>query len=108
MSRSTNNALREPSRKSTCHSADASLVRVAEVMSTDLVSYEEETPFATLMDFFSRDARPLVVIVREGRPTGLVSTASLAALSEPLTTTSLSAARPYSANSEYLLVTEDG
>lgn len=84
--------------------ADVSLARVVEVMSTEPASYEENTPFATLLDFFSHDARSAVVIVRDGRPTGLVSTAGLASLSEPLTTASFAPAGPYSAGSEYLPV----
>ncbi|HUT77766.1 MAG TPA: diguanylate cyclase [Polyangia bacterium] len=86
--------------------SDASLARVAEVMSSEPARYEEDTPFATLVDFFSRDARSLVVIVRGGRPTGVVTTASLALLSEPLSTASFAPAGRYCAGSEYLLVAD--
>jgi len=43
--------------------SDASLARVAEVMATEPASFEEDTPFAALLDFFGRDARSAVVIV---------------------------------------------
>jgi two-component system cell cycle response regulator len=84
----------------------ASSPSIAEVMSTEVVSYDEQTPLAMLIDFFTRDARSLVVITHDGRPTGLVSTASLASLSEPLTSASFAPDRCHSSTSDYLLVTD--
>ena len=80
--------------------------RVRDVLSLDPPRYDEETTFAALMDFFTRDSRSLIVITHQDRPTGVVTRASLAALSEPLTSDSFAASRPYSGTSDYLLVAE--
>lgn len=80
--------------------------RVRDVLSLDPPRYDEETTFAALMDFFTRDSRSLIVITNQDRPTGVVTRASLAALSEPLTSDSFAPSRPYTAASDYLLVAE--
>ena len=80
--------------------------RVSDAQSLDPPRYDEETTFAALMEFFTRDSRSLIVITHEDRPTGVVTRASLAALSEPLTIDSFAAGRPYSRTSDYLLVPE--
>jgi diguanylate cyclase (GGDEF)-like protein len=80
--------------------------RVRDVLSLDPPRYDEETTFAALMEFFTRDSRSLIVITHQDRPTGVVTRASLAALSEPLTSDSFAASRPYSGTSDYLLVAE--
>ena len=77
---------------------------LAEVMTTEVGSYEEETRFSELMEFFKLASSPLVVVVRNGWPTGLVSLKSLAAMSEPLNTESFAPAGPCSGTSQYLLV----
>ncbi len=80
--------------------------KVRDVLSLDPPRYDEETTFAALMEFFTRDSRSLVVITHQDRPTGMVTRASLAALSEPLTADSFAPRRPYSRTSDYLLVAE--
>jgi CBS domain-containing protein len=80
--------------------------RVRDVLSLDPPRYDEETTFAALMEFFTRDSRSLIVITHQDRPTGVVTRSSLAALSEPLTIDSFAAVRPYSHTSDYLLVAE--
>ena len=80
--------------------------RVSDAQTLDPPRYDEETTFAALMEFFTRDSRSLIVITHGDRPTGVVTRASLAALSEPLTIDSFAAGRPYSRTSDYLLVPE--
>jgi predicted transcriptional regulator len=62
------------------------MLRVGEVMTTDVPHEDETAKFAALREFFTRDSRPVIVIVRAGRPTGLVTPDNLAALSTPLST----------------------
>jgi hypothetical protein len=67
----------------------------------------EFTSFTALVDFFAADPGSLLVIVDGGRPTGLVTRDNLAALSEPLTTTSFSPASAVPPHgSRFLLVSE--
>ncbi len=61
-------------------------LRVGDVMTSDVPQQEETAKFAALREFFTRDSRPVIVIVRNGRPTGLVTPDNLAALSTPLST----------------------
>jgi diguanylate cyclase (GGDEF)-like protein len=77
---------------------------VAELTSGDVASYEEETRFSELMEFFKHASSHLVVVVRDGWPTGLVTLKSLAAMSEPLHRDSFAPAEPDSTPSQYLLV----
>lgn len=87
-------------------SAEASCARVAEVMSTDVPKYDEETPLADLIRSFTHGTHSTVAVTAGGRPTGTVSTAALAALSEPLTTATFAPAGRYSPASDYLLVAD--
>ena len=79
---------------------------LADVITTEAASYEEETPFSELMEFFKRASSPLVVVVRNGWPTGLVTLKSLAAMSEPLDSESFAPLGPDRGTSEYLLVND--
>jgi len=79
-------------------------LRICDVMTTDVPSYDDDTSFATLKDFFTRDSRPLVVIVCDGSPVGLVRPDNLASLSQPITPDTFASAVPYSGSSRYLLV----
>ncbi len=78
-------------------------LRVGEVMTTDVPQEDETARFAALREFFTRDSRPVIVIVRAGRPTGLVTPDNLAALSTPLSTETFAAAECL-AGSQGLLV----
>jgi two-component system cell cycle response regulator len=50
---------------------------VSEIMQTNVVSYEEETPMQAIFDFLCRVTIRRVVIVHEGLPTGVISRGSL-------------------------------
>jgi diguanylate cyclase (GGDEF)-like protein len=78
---------------------------VSEVMSTDASSYEEQTEFSTLMEFFAAAEGSLAVIVSEEKPTGFVTPAALASLSEPLQKNTFAPGLPLR-TTEYLLVPE--
>jgi two-component system, cell cycle response regulator len=50
---------------------------VADIMQSNVVSYAEDTPMQAIFDFLCRVTIRRVVIVRDGRPTGVISRASL-------------------------------
>ena len=78
---------------------------VSEVMSTDATTYDEQTEFATLMEFFAVAEGTLAVIVSDEKPTGFVTPAALASLSEPLQKNTFAPGLPLR-TTEYLLVPE--
>lgn len=78
---------------------------VSEVMSTEVTSYDEQTEFATLMEFFAVEEGSLAAIVSEEKPTGFVTPAALASLSDPLYKNSFAPDSPLR-TTEYLLVPE--
>ena len=77
----------------------------SEVMSTDVTSYDEQAEFATLMEFFANAEGSLAAIVCDDRPTGFVTPAALASLSEPLQKNTFAPGLPLR-TTEYLLVPE--
>jgi len=79
---------------------------VGEMLSTDTPRFEEEATFGELVDLFIREERPLVVVVRDGRPQGLVLRATLAALIEPVSAEQFAPRGPYRGDSEYLIVAD--
>jgi len=83
---------------------DTSLATVEGVMEAPALARDEETRFDELMDFFRRQPTARLVIVRDGRPTGLVTANNLLALSVPLTAGSFAPTEPFSPSSSYLLV----
>ncbi|MBI2823513.1 MAG: diguanylate cyclase [Planctomycetia bacterium] len=85
---------------------DRSARLVRDVLRFDPVRFDEETSFTELMNFFTHDARSLVVVVDDGRPTGIVTRDALAALSEPLTAASFAPTAECSDASDYLVVPE--
>lgn len=78
---------------------------LAELMTTEVPTCEEAADFATLMGILAEGTSPQVVIVSDGRPTGLVTPAALALLSEPLTKDTFASGTP-STSSDYLMVAE--
>jgi CBS domain-containing protein len=50
---------------------------IAQVMRKGVVSYEEETPARVIYEFMCRVSIRSVIVVKEGRPTGVISRASL-------------------------------
>jgi GGDEF domain-containing protein/CBS domain-containing protein len=73
--------------------ADSSAGTVGEVMQKEAVSFDEATTLPALIDYFSQESPPVVVIVHKGRPTGLVTPETLATLVEPLSTASFTSGR---------------
>jgi len=51
--------------------------RVRDVMRTDVVCYEEDTPLEEVYQFLSRVSVPRIVVVHGGKPTGVISRATL-------------------------------
>jgi diguanylate cyclase (GGDEF)-like protein/PAS domain S-box-containing protein len=51
--------------------------KIRDVMRTDVVCYEENTPVAQVYDFLSRVSVPRVIVVNNGRPSGVISRATL-------------------------------
>ncbi|OHB78337.1 MAG: hypothetical protein A2W31_09215 [Planctomycetes bacterium RBG_16_64_10] len=86
--------------------AAATHQQVGDVMTSNVRSLDEETSFADLMEYCSREVTALIVIVRDGRPTGFVSPSQLATLTEPLTTASFAPAEVCSTTSRYLRVAD--
>ncbi len=58
---------------------------VETAMTTEVVSFDEQTTLAALIDYFTQESPLVIVIVHKGRPTGLVTPSSLATLSEQIT-----------------------
>lgn len=77
---------------------------VADLMETNPVTHDEETPLAELIERFNEGDHSAIVILRDGQPTGLVTTEGLASLSQPLTIASFSSDVSCTAGSDYLLV----
>jgi two-component system cell cycle response regulator len=82
--------------------------KAGDLMVRNVPTVLEETSFAELMNFFMSDAESheFVVVVRRDRPLGIVYRSGLAALSEPLTTSTFAPRQPCSSSSDYLLVTD--
>ena len=74
------------------------------ILTTDVAKFDELTPLAELMEFFTGEAAPLAVIVRDRRPKGLVYCQGLAALNEQLASDRFSTTTPRTNTSEDLLV----
>ena len=51
--------------------------KLKDVMNKDVVRFDEDTPSEKIYEFFARVPIPRVVIVRNGRPTGLISRSTL-------------------------------
>ncbi len=77
---------------------------VRHVMTTDVTKFDEKTPLSELMEFFTGEAAPLAVIVRDRRPKGLVHCQGLAALNDRLTADHFHTTAPRTSTSEDLLV----
>jgi two-component system, cell cycle response regulator len=88
----------------TAEAAGDSALRVKDLMIADPAALDEEADFATLRRALEADARSVVVIVSERRPTGLVLPENLAALAVPLTSESFAPAEPWSGSAAYLIV----
>ena len=74
------------------------------ILTTDVAKFDELTPLSELMEFFTGEAAPLAVIVRDRRPKGLVYCQGLAALNEQLASDRFATTAPRTNTSEDLLV----
>lgn len=79
---------------------------VRHVMTSEVTKFDETTPLARLLEFFTGEAAPLAVIVRDRRPRGIVTCQGLAALNEKLATGHFCPAQPRTNTSADLLVPE--
>jgi hypothetical protein len=73
-------------------------------MSTDVTRFDECTPLAELMEFFTGETATLAIIVRDKKPRGLVHCHALAALNERLTADHFASTKPRTGTSADLLV----
>ena len=80
--------------------------RVQDVMTTDAPTFNETTDFTTLIEFCSRNVTTTMVILSDGRPTGMISPTQLASLTEPVTTATFAPTEAYAPTSGYLLVAD--
>jgi len=94
--------LRHPKARGGAANSSVRLVR--QVMTSDVTKFDEATPLATLMEFFTNESAPLAVVVRDKRPRGLVHCQGLAALNDRLTADHFVATRARTGASEDLLV----
>jgi CBS domain-containing protein len=94
--------LRNPKARGGAVNTSTRLVR--QVMTSDVTKFDEATPLATLMEFFTGENAPLAVVVRDKRPRGLIHCQGLAALNDRLTADHFVATRPRTGTSEDLLV----
>ena len=74
------------------------------VLTTDVTKFDETTPLAELMEFFTGQSATLAVVVHDRRPKGLVTCQGLAALNDRLTADHFSVTAPRTSTSEDLLV----
>lgn len=94
--------LRGRARASGAGNSSVRLVR--QVMSTDFPRFDETTPLAELLEFFTEETATLAVIVRDKRPRGLVHSHALAALNERLTADHFAASQPPTGTTADLIV----
>jgi two-component system cell cycle response regulator len=77
---------------------------VTDVMATDAATCDEDSDFSELIQHLEHAPGSLVVILRNGSPTGFLTLKTLAAMSKPVDVTSFRTDVPYSRTSDYLLV----
>jgi diguanylate cyclase (GGDEF)-like protein len=96
--------LRNSSRPKNNGSGSSSVRLVRQIMTTDLHKFDESTPLAELMEFFTSENATQAVIVRGKQPRGLVHCHALVALNQPLTADQFTASQPRTGTSADLLV----
>jgi two-component system cell cycle response regulator len=96
--------LRNPKPRGHSGSNSSSVRLVRHVMSTDVTRFDECTPLAELMEFFTGETATLAIIVRDKKPRGLVHCHALAALNERLTADHFASTKPRTGTSADLLV----
>ena len=53
------------------------VAKVADAMSADVTTFDEWTDFLTLLQYFAQHPEAVAIVVRDGRPTGLLTSDSL-------------------------------
>src|SRR5262245_3968679 len=96
--------MRNPKPRGHSGSNSSSTRLVRHVMNTDVTRFDETTPLAELMEFFTGESATLAIIVRDKKPRGLVHCQALAALNERLTADHFASTKPRTGASEDLLV----
>lgn len=96
--------LRTGSRPKSGSTSSSSVKLVRHVMSTDVSKFDETTPLADLMEFFTTENATQAIIVRGKQPRGLVHCHALVALNQPLTADQFATTQPRSGSSADLLV----
>jgi diguanylate cyclase (GGDEF)-like protein len=96
--------MRNPKPRSHSGNSSSSVRLVRHVMNTDATRFDETTPLAELMEFFTGESATLAIIVRDKKPRGLVHCQALAALNERLTADHFANAKPRTATSADLMV----
>jgi diguanylate cyclase (GGDEF)-like protein len=94
-----------------CITADRSprgvaFLTVGQVMNPEVVSIDEDSSFAELVETFAQDSATPLVVTRDGRPTGLAVPENVVMLGGKLSKENLAATVPYSPTSDYLVVPE--
>lgn len=77
---------------------------VSDVVDRNVATFDEAARFSTVMEFFSRDPRPVAVVLHQDQPVGILSRNSILALSRPLQTSTFQATAQPSLESNYLVV----
>ena len=77
---------------------------VRHIMSTEATRFDEETPLAELLEFFTGENATLAIIVGNNEPRGIVHCHALAALNDRLTAGHFAAAQPRTGHSSDLMV----
>jgi diguanylate cyclase (GGDEF)-like protein len=96
--------LRTGSKPKTSGGSSSSVRLVRHVMSTDVSKFDETTPLADLMEFFTSENATQAVIVRGKLPRGLVHCHALVALNQQLTVDQFATTEPRTGTSADLLV----
>ena len=96
--------LRNPKPRGHSGNSSSSVRLVRHVMTTDVTRFDETTPLAELMEFFTGESATLAIIVRGKKPRGLVHCQALAALNERLTADHFASTKPRTATSADLMV----
>jgi diguanylate cyclase (GGDEF)-like protein len=96
----------DPSKSNSKPRGGSSVRLVRHVMTVDVAKFEESTPLASLLEFFTGEGAPLAIIQRDRRPRGIVHCQGLAALNEKLAARHFARAKPRTSTSDDLLVPE--
>src|SRR4029078_7146970 len=96
--------LRTGSRPPKTHGGNSSSVRlVRHIMTSDVTRFDETTPLAELMEFFTNENATQAIIVRGKQPRGLVHCHALVSLNQQLTADQFASTQPPTGSTPDLL-----